>query len=261
MSTVRSVLIVDDEEPGRINLRHALAPHPHWRIAGECADAHAARALLDGGGIDLVLLDIYMPSGSGLELARELSARPRPPLIVFVTAFDSYAVEAFGVYALDYLLKPVDDEGLARALARAGDLIEQRQLAAHAAALRDWAGAQRQAAQPGYLRQLNVRSVGRIDRIDLAEVECIEAAGNYVELHMAGRRLLHRAAIGTLERLLDPASFVRVHRSALVRIDRMAALRGKSDAMRFLLLRSGVEVPVSERHLPRVRALLAGQSR
>jgi len=250
------VLIVDDEEPGRINLRHALAAHPGWLLAGECADAAAARAFLHAQAVDLVLLDIHMPFESGLELARALALDAQPPLIVFVTAHDAHALEAFAVHALDYLLKPVDDEDLARALARAATLIEQRQLAAHANALRDWAAAGTGAA-PAYLAQLNVRSVGRIDCVRLDEVFWIEAAGNYVELHMQGRRLLHRVPIGTLERHLDPAMFVRVHRSALVRADQMTGLHTGSDGLRRVLLRCGSAVPVSDRHLPRVRARLA----
>jgi two-component system LytT family response regulator len=255
----RRVLIVDDEEPGRINLRYALAGYPAWQLAGECADAATARTFLETGHVDLVLLDIHMPCESGLQLARELSAQAQPPLIVFVTAYDAYAVEAFALYALDYLLKPIDDDGLARALSRVEALIEQRQLAAHANALRAWAASGIQPAEhtgPSYLRQLNVRSVGRIDSVRLEDVMWVEAAGNYVELHMKQRRVLHRVPIGTLERHLDPACFVRVHRSALVRVDQLATLNTGVDGVRTLLLRCGSAVPVSERYLGKVLELL-----
>jgi DNA-binding LytR/AlgR family response regulator len=257
----RRVLIVDDEEPGRINLRYALQAHPGWQLAGECADAASARAFLGAQPVDLVLLDIHMPYESGLQLARQLADQPQPPLIVFVTAHDAYAIEAFTVHALDYLLKPVDDDGLARALSRAAALIEQRQLAAHANALRAWTASAAPPAKdtaPAYLRQLNVRSVGRIDCVRLEDVMWIEAAGNYVELHVGQRRVLHRVPIGTLERHLDPACFVRVHRRALVRVDQMATLkRGPEGAQ--LLLGCGSVVPVSERHLGKVRSLLAAR--
>jgi DNA-binding LytR/AlgR family response regulator len=258
------LIIVDAEEPGRINLRYALAAHPHWQVAGECADAAGARALLasmhGAAPVDLVLLDIHMPGESGLALARELAAQDHPPLIVFVTAHDAHAVEAFSVFALDYLLKPVDDEDLARALGRAEAAIAQRQLAAHAHALRAWADSlrpQAQAGQSAYLRQLNVRSVGRMECVSLDEVMWIEAAGNYVELHLAGRCVLHRVAIGTLERHLDPACFMRVHRGALVRADQITALETGPDGVRSVLLRCGAKVPVSDRHLARVKSLLA----
>ena len=214
----KRVLVVDDEAPGRDNLRYALQQQTGWQLAGACASAADARAFLALPAVDLVLLDIHMPRESGLQLARELSSESTPPLIVFVTAHDTYAIEAFAVHALDYLLKPFDDEDLTRALSRAAALIEQRQLAAHAHALRAWA------APPAYLSQLNVRSVGRIECVRLEEVLWIEAAGNYVELHLADRCVLHRVPIGTLARHLDPACFVRVHRSVLVRAEQIAAL-------------------------------------
>jgi two-component system LytT family response regulator len=227
--------------------------------AGECTDAAQARAFLATQSVDVVFLDIRMPRESGLALAHELAQRPAPPLIIFVTAYDTHAVEAFRVHALDYLLKPLDDAELARALVRASALMAQRQLAAHTGALRAWsASRQRDPGQaPVYLRQLNVRSVGRIDFVQLEEVMWIEAAGNYVELHLAQRCVLHRVAISTLERHLDPGSFMRVHRSALVRIDQVAALRAGLDGASILTLRCGGEVPVSKRHLARVRKMLS----
>ena len=255
----RRVLIVDDEEPGRINLRLALAAHRLWEIAGECADTAQARAFLAQDKVDVVFLDIRMPRESGLALAHELAQQPAPPLIIFVTAYDTHAVEAFRVHALDYLLKPLDDTDLAKALARAEALIAQRQLVAHTGALRDWSASRQRAPgqAPVYLRQLNVRSVGRIDFVQLDEVMWIEAAGNYVELHLAQRCVLHRVAISALERHLDPASFMRVHRGALVRIDQVAALRTGTDGAPTLTLRCGSVVPVSERYLGKVRKLLA----
>ena len=257
------VLIVDDEEPGRINLRLALAAHAAWEIAGECADAAQARAFLATHTVDVVFLDIGMPRESGLALAHDLAQQPAPPLVIFVTAYDTHAVEAFRVHALDYLLKPLDDADLAQALVRADAMLAQRQRAAHTGALRDWSASlqgQRQGEvgqAPVYLRQLNVRSVGRIDFVQLDEVMFIEAAGNYVELHLAQRRVLHRVPIGTLERHLDPAVFVRVHRSVLVRRDQIVALHTGADGAAMLTLRCGKEIPVSERHLAKVRKLLS----
>jgi DNA-binding LytR/AlgR family response regulator len=258
METIRRrVLIVDDEEPGRINLRFALGAHPSWQIAAECADTARARAFLATQTVDVIFLDIRMPRESGLELAHDLALQVAPTLVIFVTAYDTHAVEAFRVHALDYLLKPLDDAELAQALMRADALITQRQLAAHTGALRDWSASSRARDTPIYLHQLNVRSVGRLDLVRLEDVQWIEAAGNYVELHLAQRRVLHRVAIGTLERHLDPAVFVRVHRSALVRIDQVEALRTGADGASILTLRCGAAVPVSERHLGKVRKLLS----
>jgi two-component system LytT family response regulator len=140
-------LIVDDEEPGRVNLRYALAEYPRWHLAGECASVAAARALLAAEPVDLVLLDVQMPQESGLALARELCQLAEPPLLVFVTAFNAYAVEAFEVHALDYLLKPIDDQRLAQALERAEAMLAQRQRAAYGQAVRAFLAAQ-DAARP-----------------------------------------------------------------------------------------------------------------
>ncbi|MES2075964.1 MAG: LytTR family DNA-binding domain-containing protein [Pseudomonadota bacterium] len=259
-------LIVDDEEPGRVNLRYALAEYPRWRLAGECASVAAARALLAAEPVDLVLLDVQMPRENGLALARELCQLAEPPLLVFVTAFNAYAVEAFEVHALDYLLKPIDDLRLAQALARAEAMLAQRQRAAYGQAVRAFLAAQDaarpaapggagQAAAPAadHWRQLNVRSVGRIECIQLDQVHWIGAAGNYVELHLAGRLVLHRVPIGRLERHLDPQHFLRVHRGAIVRVDQLRALAALGDGNYELSLHSGARVPVSERHVPALR--------
>lgn len=244
-------LIVDDEEPGRINLRYGLAPHEDWQLVGECASAAAARAALEAQEVDVLFLDIQMPQESGLALARELSQREHPPLVIFVTAYNEHAIEAFEVYALDYLLKPFDDQRLAQALERAASMLEQRQRAAYARAMRAFAE-----PDPAWLQQLNVRSVGRIECVQVDEVLWIEAAGNYVELHLAQRRVLHRVPLARLEQHLDPACFLRVHRRALVRMSEIAKLERDVDGSSQLLLRCGDRVPVSERHLPAVKALL-----
>ncbi|MBJ7311899.1 response regulator transcription factor [Rugamonas sp. CCM 8940] len=260
-------LIVDDEEPGRVNLRYALAEHPRWQLAGECASVAAARTLLATQAVDLVLLDVQLPQENGLALARELCQQAEPPLLVFVTAFNAYAIEAFEVHALDYLLKPIDDLRLAQALERAEAMLAQRQRAAYGQAVRAFLAAQdaaRQAAQTGadhpavavaaaHWQQLSVRSIGRIECIQLDQVHWIGAAGNYVELHLAGRQVLHRVPIGQLERHLDPRHFLRVHRGAIVRVDQVRALAVLGDGNYELSLRSGARVPVSERHVQALR--------
>ena len=244
-------LIVDDEEPGRINLRYGLAPHEGWQLVGECASAAAARAVLAAQEVDVIFLDIQMPQETGLALARELAQRENPPLVIFATAYNEHAIEAFEVHALDYLLKPFDDQRLAQALERAAAMLEQRQRAAYARAMRAFA-----VPEQNYLQQLNVRSVGRIECVQVAEVLWIEAAGNYVELRLPERRVLHRVPLARLEQHLDPACFLRVHRRALVRVGEVASLERDSEGASQLVLRCGDRVPVSERHLPAVKALL-----
>ena len=250
-------LVVDDEAPGRLNLRLMLAAHPDWRLVGECASAAEARALLAVDDVDVVLLDIHMPGESGLALARSLSERDEPPLVVFVTAFNDYAVDAFELHALDYLLKPIQARRLAQALERAGQMLALRQRAPYGLALRDYLGAAARAAggvAPAVAEHLSVRSVGRIERIRLADVFWIGAAGNYVELHLAGRTVLHRVPLSRLEQSLDPRRFLRVHRRAIVRADQIRALAVVGDGSYLLTLHCGAEVGVSERYVEGVRA-------
>jgi two-component system LytT family response regulator len=243
-------LIVDDELPGRANLRLAMAAHAGWELAAECDGAPAARAALAAGNVDVVFLDIRMPGESGLVLAREISRMQEPPLVVFVTAHGEHALDAFDVHALDYLLKPVSDARLAQAVERTAALLRQRQREAYGAALRDYVDGA--AEQP--LGHVNVRSVGRIERIDIADILWIESAGNYVELHLAARTVLHRITLNKLEALLPPGAFIRVHRGAIVRRDQIARLDTTGDGTYRLLLRCGGTVAVSERYLAAVKA-------
>ncbi|QCP14676.1 response regulator transcription factor [Pseudoduganella umbonata] len=247
-------LIVDDEEPGRINLRLALADHGGWELADECDGTAAARASLARHDIDVVFLDVQMPGETGLVLARELARLREPPLIVFVTAYSAHAVDAFEVHALDYLLKPLDDARLAQAVERAAAMLRQRQREAYGAALRDYARAD---ASP-YPERIGVRSVGRIEQVVVDEILWMEAAGNYVELHLPARTVLHRITLNRLEALLDPARFLRVHRGAIVRRDQIASLATGGEGSHRLSLRCGGAVPVSGSYLAALKAAMAG---
>jgi two-component system LytT family response regulator len=251
--TVR-YLIVDDEAPSRANLRLALGAHPDWVLAGECDGTAAARTLLAAQDVDVIFLDIQMPAESGLVLAREISRLPAPPLIVFVTAYSEHAVDAFDVHALDYLLKPLNDARLAQTVERIGAMLGQRQREAYGAALRDYvdAGAGREAV----LERINVRSVGRIEQILVADILWIESAGNYVELHLAGRTVLHRITLNRLETLLAPGDFLRVHRGAIVRRSEIARLDTIGDGSYRLTLRCGAAVAVSERYLAALKSAM-----
>jgi two-component system LytT family response regulator len=247
--TVR-YLIVDDEPPGRANLRLALGAHPDWQLVAECDGTAAARTILAAQEVDVIFLDIQMPAESGLVLAREISRLRAPPLIVFVTAYSEHAIDAFEVHALDYLLKPLNDARLAQAVERIGAMLGQRQREAYGAALRDYvdAGAR--------LERINVRSVGRIEQILVADILWIESAGNYVELHLAGRTVLHRITLNRIETLLAPADFLRVHRGAIVRRSEIARLDTVGDGSYRLTLRCGATVGVSERYLGALKSAM-----
>ncbi|MGJ9418344.1 LytR/AlgR family response regulator transcription factor [Massilia sp. CMS3.1] len=242
--------IVDDEEPGRTNLRLAMEAHAGWQLAFEADSAARAREALAGCRIDLLFLDIQMPRESGLLLARELGRMIEPPLVVFVTAHSAHAIEAFEVHALDYLLKPLNDARLAQAVERAALLLAGRQRGAYGRALHAYTEG------PAYLEQISVRSVGRIDQVRVADILWIEAQGNYVALHTAAGSPLHRVALSRLEEHLDPAQFLRVHRSSIVRREQVAGLSVAGDGSYALRLRGTAEVPVSERYVGAVRELL-----
>ena len=246
-------LIVDDELPSRSNLRLALAAHPDWRLVAECDGTAAARAVLSAQEVDVIFLDIQMPAESGLVLAREISRASAPPLIVFVTAYSEHAIDAFEVHALDYLLKPLNDARLAQAVERIGAMLGQRQREAYGEALRDYVDAGQTKA---VLERINVRSVGRIEQIRVADILWIESAGNYVELHLAGRTVLHRITLNRLETLLAPADFLRVHRGAIVRRGEIARLDSVGDGSYRLTLRCGATVAVSERYLGAVKSAM-----
>lgn len=251
----RRVIVVDDEEPGRVNLRFALAEHPRWQLLAEVSTVAAARALLATQKVELILLDIHLPEENGLTLAREVCRLPQPPLIVFVTAFDAHAIEAFEVHALDYLLKPIDDARLAGALTRADAMLAQRQRAAHGEAVRRYFAEQDRAdAAPAFWSQVHVRSVGCIERIALDQVLWTASAGNYVELHLRERTVLYRIPIGRLEAHLDPREFVRTHRKFIARVDQCVALSKLPDGGHSLTLRCGQALPVSDQYLQAVRA-------
>jgi two-component system LytT family response regulator len=238
-------LIVDDEAPSRTNLRLALAAHAGWSLVAECDGAAAARTAIADQEVDVIFLDIQMPGESGIALARDIIKLREPPLIVFVTAYSEHAVDAFEVHALDYLLKPLDDTRLAHAVTRIATMLRQRQREAYAAALRDYVApdhAQR-------VEHINVRSVGSIEQIRVSDILWIESAGNYVELHLAARTVLHRITLNRIETLLDAAEFLRVHRGAIVRRDQIASLATTGDGTYQLTLRCAGVTAVSERYL------------
>ncbi len=262
MTSPVHALIVDDEALARANLRHALAATPHWKVTAECASVAEAREALGTVAADVVFLDVQMPVEDGFVLARALADRDEPPIIVFVTAFESFAVEAFEVHALDYLLKPFDDERFAQALARAESLLQLRERASYTGALRDYLADQRSPRDdgdpPSFLTRLCIRSVGKIESVNVDDVRWMHGAGNYVELHLAGRMLLHRITLTQLEHRLDPAVFLRVHRSSMVRRSECLALSVTGDGTYSLKLRSGARVAVSERYVDAVREVLGG---
>ena len=214
------VLIVDDEPPARMRLKRLLAAHHDVTVIGECADGASAIQMIENSAPDLVLLDIQMPELDGFDVLQALEV-PRLPEIIFVSAFDQYALRAFQVHALDYVLKPVEAERLADALDHARRRVRER-VATDDPRL---AGLLNELTRTRpFLTRVPVRTEHRVRVIDLADVDWIGAADNYVALHCGRREFLVRDTITGIERRLDPAHFVRIHRSTIVRIDRIVEL-------------------------------------
>jgi two-component system LytT family response regulator len=258
MSDPVRVLLVDDEPLARANLRLALGATTSWQIVAECDSSAAARRVLAEESVDVILLDIRMPRESGVALARWIVDRDRPPLIVFVTAFHGYAIEAFELHALDYLLKPVEDARLAQTVERVESVLAHRAQGSYALAVRgclDDTPEERPGLRP-FLTRFSVRSVGRIDSVQVSDVQWISSAGNYVRLGLPGRTVLHRVTLKQLEGRLDPEQFLRVHRTAIVRLDRLRELMVTGDGTYTLTLVGGMQLPVSERYVDAVRAAM-----
>jgi two-component system LytT family response regulator len=242
---VLRVLIVDDEPLSRDRLRAALAKIDGVDVMGECPDGGAAVAAIRRNPPDLVLLDVQMPGLDGFGVIEAVSAASMPP-VIFVTAFDEFAVRAFEVHALDYLLKPFDDERLQSAIARA--TTGRDEVASLAARLRDLLAERAgrpDAASSGYARRLMVRRGETVHYVPLEEVDWIEAANNYVRLHGASGTHLVRLTLRELLTRLDPAVFVQIHRSTIVRFSAIKEIHPWAGGDYIARLHSGHELRIS----------------
>jgi two-component system LytT family response regulator len=239
------VLIVDDEAPARALLREMLGAEPEVEIVGEAATGLEAVKAASELRPDAVLLDIEMPKLDGFEVLELLDPQVA---VVFVTAYDSHAVRAFEVHAVDYVLKPYRAERLREALARARARAGQRPAP----------GLLARAARPDgqYARRVVVKDGAHIQVIPAERLDCAQAQDDYVALRTEGKTFLKNQTLGALEASLDPSQFVRVHRSFLVRLDRIRAIEpyGKNDHV--AILADGTRVPVSREGYARLRELL-----
>ena len=245
--TIR-VVLVDDEVPARARLRRLLGAHGDIDILGECGDGASAVQAIESSTPDLVLLDIQMPELDGFDVLQALEM-PRLPEIIFVSAFDQYALRAFRVHALDYVLKPVEAERLSEALDHARLRLRERRSTADPGL----SGLLRELTKDRpYLTRVPVRSEGRVRVIDLADVDWIAAADNYVALHSGGREYLVRDTIAGFEQRLDPKDFVRIHRSTIVRLDRIAELLPDLHGDYQVRLKGGATLGLSRTFRPRL---------
>ena len=238
-------LIVDDEPLGRERIRTLLEGDKEIELVGEIGDGKTAIAAIKTLKPDLVFLDIQMPEMDGFGVLEAISAEPMPA-IIFVTAFDKYAVQAFEVHALDYLLKSFDRERFAAALQRAKEAIRSapvRTLNARLAGLLEDLEAKK-----GRLTRLVVKSAGRVVFLPVEEIDWIEAADNYVRVHAGKETHLIRETLQSLEKRLDPAKFLRIHRSSVVNLERIRELRPAFHGDYLVRLTDGTELILSRNY-------------
>jgi two-component system, LytTR family, response regulator len=245
MSALR-VLVADDEAPARRVLSGLLCAHDDVRVVAECADGLAAVEGIRKGRPQLVFLDVKMPELDGFEVIERVGVEDMPP-VVFVTAFDEFAIRAFDVHALDYLVKPFSDARFEFTLARARRRLAEIDAPRLAAELRALLDARPRAPRgPASLERFIIKLGNRTSVVAAAEVDWIEAQDYYVTLHVGEACHLHRQAIRSLEEELDPLAFVRIDRSAIVNLACVRELR-RRDGRCTVLLADGTELPVSRR--------------
>lgn len=238
------VLVVDDEPLAIERLQLLLARMEGVALAGTALEGQAALRLVEATEPDAILLDIAMPGMDGIDVARALALVPKPPVVIFVTAFDAFAVAAFDVEAVDYVMKPVAAERLARAVERARDRIARRD---------------EEPAPEGrtskHLEEFWVSEARGLVRLAAADVDRISAERDYMRLHVGKRSWLINHTIGKLEEELDPARFVRLHRSAMVRRDFVTGLRRDETGRWYALLADGEEQKVGRLYLHNAKGL------
>ena len=240
------ILIVDDEPAARDAMRILLRADADVTVAGEVRNGVEALAAIRGGGVDLVFLDVEMPDMSGLLVAEQLGIDA--PIVVFVTAYDQYLLQAFDVHAVDYLLKPFTDERFYAALDHAKRMVgraESQHLSAQVTAL--LAATAASAREAAYLRRLPIRHGDRVALVPIGNVEWIEADGDYVRVHVGGEQFMIRETMHNLASQLDPVQFVRIHRSTIANVAFVHEMYGSDVGDSEIVLRTGKRLRASER--------------
>lgn len=252
-------LIVDDEPLARERLRELLDDVPSVTVVGEAEDGHEAAAAINEQAPDLVFLDVQMPGLSGIDVIEEVG-QEHMPVTVFVTAYDEYAIKAFDLAAVDYLLKPFDDERFEEALRRARERIADRDASAVSDRLlqllqeRDPSLLeQEESREESYLERIAVQGRGKARIVPVEDITHITADGSYAELHVDDDTYVIRERMKTLDARLDPAEFVRVHRSAIVRLDEIELILRGGGGDYAVRLQSGTRVSVSRSRVDKLQ--------
>ena len=247
------VLIVDDERLARQRLRQLLEDRAELEIIGECADGKEAVETIRKHRPDLVFLDVQMPELDGFGVLEALQGE-RLPAVVFVTAHDRFALKAFEVHAIDYLLKPFDRERFETALQRALERIKHHQtgqLSQHLTAL-----LAEVKGEPKHLERLAVKSSGRVVFLKTDDIDWIEAADNYVSLHVGAETHLHRETMSSLAEQLSPKKFLRISRSTIVNVERIKELQPLFHGDYVVILRNGTKLNLSRNYREALHQLM-----
>lgn len=267
MTAIRT-LIVDDEALARRGLELRLAAFEDVEIVAQCRNGREALQAAQEHAPDLIFLDVQMPGLSGFDVLRRLSGS-RMPAVVFVTAFDAYALRAFDANAIDYLLKPINDDRLAESVARARATLDERAACRHRAKLlrllceltgreltiEDALTEAEGGGSPRFPRRLAIQDGRKTNCVDVDAIDWVDAAGDYMCVHAGGETYVLRGTMKRLEELLDPEVFVRVHRSAIVNRNRVRAMRPHRNGEYFLKLSCDHELKLSRKYKTNVQRL------
>jgi two-component system LytT family response regulator len=248
MTKIRT-LVVDDEPIARARVVSLLRLEEDIEVVGECATGSQAMSAIESTSPDLLFLDIQMPEVNGLDLARSIQSNGTPA-VVFVTAYDEYALRAFEVHALDYLLKPFSAERFRSALGHAREHVSQRRKVGRPAP------PPQPHSNSGQRNRLMIKASGRIHFVRMADIDWCEAQGNYVRVHAGAQEHLVRDTMSHLESELDPQQFVRIHRSTIVNVDRILEMQSSFNGEYVVLLRSGTRLTLSRGYRDSIQARL-----
>ena len=250
---IRTILI-DDEPLAREKTRTLLADELDIEIIGECRDGREAVETIENEKPDLIFLDVQMPEMDGFEVLENLDPE-HMPTVVFTTAFDQYALKAFDVHAVDYLLKPFNRARLKEAVDRARQTVQRRQggdVREQLMALLKEVGKDR----PQYPERLVIKSSGRVIFLRSEEIDWIDAAGNYVRIHSGSESHMLRETMGRLEERLDPSRFIRIHRSTIVHVERIKELQQQFHGDYLVVLKNGQRLTLSRSYRDKIQDLL-----
>lgn len=258
MNKIRT-LVVDDEPLARERVLSLLRQEADVEVVGECSDGGQAVSAIQRHAPDLVFLDVQMPGCDGFEVIRSIGP-DRMPTVVFVTAYDEYALQAFEVHALDYLLKPFGKDRFQQTLRHAREALERRRagdLGRRLLALVHGAKAEPLQLGPPKVERLVVKSGGRVFFLRTDDIDWIEAAGNYVRLHLGTESHLFRETMNRMESRLDPRHFARIHRSRIVNTERIKEMQPWFNGDYIVILRNGTRLTLSRGYRDRVQRRLS----